>query len=139
MALAYGEDFVGTREDKVDGWEFLGSLITSSSSPNHPPLNKEAGRIMLRSEISRLGGLAKHKKYNQYGQDNPNYKNGLRVSNRRVHDDIYRKVRTALESKIITKGTCECGSTDVLAHHEDYLKAFEVKWVCRFHHAQIHK
>jgi hypothetical protein len=38
VALAYGKNFVGIRENKVDGWEFQGSLITSSSSPDHLPI-----------------------------------------------------------------------------------------------------
>jgi hypothetical protein len=40
VALAYGKNFVGIRENKVDGWEFQGSLITSSSSPGQPPLER---------------------------------------------------------------------------------------------------
>jgi hypothetical protein len=34
----------------------------------------------------------------------------------------------------------ECGSTkDVVAHHPDYEKPLEVRWLCRVHHYEVHK
>ena len=34
---------------------------------------------------------------------------------------------------------CEiCNSTDVVAHHDDYLKPLNVRWLCQAHHKQWH-
>lgn len=46
-----------------------------------------------------------------------------------------------LRSKKITKGSCEeCGTIEsVHGHHDDYLKPFDVRWLCAAHHSQWHK
>jgi hypothetical protein len=39
----------------------------------------------------------------------------------------------------IVKGTCEvCQSVKVEAHHEDYTKPLQVRWLCRTHHMELH-
>lgn len=49
------------------------------------------------------------------------------------------RVRDALRKGLITKGLCEiCGSSKVQAHHEDYSKQLEVRWLCPKHHKRIH-
>lgn len=43
------------------------------------------------------------------------------------------------DGKII-KEPCEvCGELEVDAHHDDYEKPFEVRWLCKKHHAEHHK
>jgi hypothetical protein len=54
------------------------------------------------------------------------------------------KARDALNGAIrwgkIVKQPCEvCGSIEVHAHHEDYSKPLEVKWLCQQHHIEIHR
>ena len=40
----------------------------------------------------------------------------------------------------IIKGVCEiCGSPNVEAHHDDYTKPLEIKWLCKLHHKDYHK
>ena len=91
--------------------------------------------------LASIGGKAKHAKYSQNGIDNPNYKHGLRVNNKRHHDKIYRLVRTGIETKQIRKGECEIcfKREDVFAHHNDYSEPYKIRWLCRIHHAQVHK
>lgn len=40
----------------------------------------------------------------------------------------------------LIKGPCEvCGTTEnVEAHHDDYTKPMDVRWLCRFHHCEHH-
>ena len=39
----------------------------------------------------------------------------------------------------ITKKPCEiCGSEQSVAHHDDYLKPLDVRWLCQAHHKQWH-
>lgn len=40
----------------------------------------------------------------------------------------------------VKKGPCEvCGSKAVEAHHDDYDKPLEVRWLCKKHHRAHHK
>lgn len=47
-----------------------------------------------------------------------------------------RLLKAVKSGKITKKDSCEvCGSRDQIeAHHEDYTKPFDVKWLCRAHH-----
>jgi hypothetical protein len=52
----------------------------------------------------------------------------------------HNKVKTALLNGSLVKGICEkCGSSDVRAHHDDYSKPLQVRWLCQRHHMQHHK
>jgi len=49
-------------------------------------------------------------------------------------------VRNAIRCGMLTKQPCvKCGKIKVDAHHEDYTKPLDVIWLCRRHHAEIHK
>lgn len=48
-------------------------------------------------------------------------------------------VRNALRRRIIEKLPCEiCGAIESEAHHDDYLKPLDVRWLCRDHHVEHH-
>lgn len=54
---------------------------------------------------------------------------------RRAHE----KVKIAKRDGKLVPLPCEiCGSTNVQAHHEDYSKPLEVRWLCRLHHESVH-
>jgi hypothetical protein len=46
----------------------------------------------------------------------------------------------AVYAGTIVRQPCEvCGTTEKLhAHHEDYSKPLEVRWLCYLHHRQLH-
>jgi hypothetical protein len=49
-------------------------------------------------------------------------------------------VGSALRSGRLTKAACEvCGELKVDAHHDDYTKPLEVRWLCEKHHMQLHR
>lgn len=57
------------------------------------------------------------------------------IHHRRAHD----RVLTAVLRGRLVKQPCEvCGSKDSCAHHDDYAKPLDVRWLCRNHHAQHH-
>ena len=66
-----------------------------------------------------------------------------RVESLRRRDPIKRRA-TYLTSNAIRDGRlvrqpCEvCGAEKVEAHHDDYSKPMEVRWLCRKHHLDIH-
>lgn len=48
-------------------------------------------------------------------------------------------IRNALRRGIIKKAPCEiCGDEKSEAHHDDYMKPLEVRWLCRKHHVEHH-
>lgn len=50
------------------------------------------------------------------------------------------KVQTALLSGKIEPQPCEiCGESRAYAHHDDYSKPLEVRWLCKRHHVEWHK
>ena len=56
-----------------------------------------------------------------------------------------RKEAHKLATKGVINGTiqkkpCEvCGKIDAVAHHDDYLKPLDVRWLCRTHHGIAHR
>jgi hypothetical protein len=50
-----------------------------------------------------------------------------------------RRVFVELRAGRMRRGLCFCGSRIAGAHHKDYRRPLEVMWLCRKHHAQIHR
>ena len=49
------------------------------------------------------------------------------------------KARNALYKGIIVRGACEvCGDKKSFAHHDDYTKPLDVRWLCSTHHMRLH-
>lgn len=49
-------------------------------------------------------------------------------------------VGNAIRDSLLLKQPCEvCGDIKVVAHHDDYDKPLEVRWLCQAHHVQWHK
>lgn len=64
---------------------------------------------------------------------------GNRAYRRRHRDrqNARNAVMVALRRGELTKQPCEvCGDPDVEAHHDDYAKRLDVRWLCRPHHTQ---
>lgn len=50
-----------------------------------------------------------------------------------------QEVRKAIKSGQLVRGPCEtCGESEVEAHHGDYSKPLEVRWLCKSHHEAVH-
>lgn len=56
---------------------------------------------------------------------------------RRAHNAISNAIRDGK----LTRKPCEtCGSTDkVHAHHDDYARVYDVRWLCNEHHREWHR
>jgi hypothetical protein len=53
--------------------------------------------------------------------------------------EAHAAVRVALRQGLLRRGNCEiCGSFRVDAHHENYSRPLEVRWLCRRHHQALH-
>jgi len=56
------------------------------------------------------------------------------------HERARLHLRNAVARGRITKQPCEvCGAARVDAHHPDYSKPLEVRWLCRKHHMALHR
>lgn len=52
----------------------------------------------------------------------------------------HRAVDTAIKNGSLVRQPCEvCGADRVDAHHDDYSKPLQVRWLCRGHHLQFHR
>jgi hypothetical protein len=51
----------------------------------------------------------------------------------------HNAVRNAVRNGKIIPSPCEiCGSEQAEAHHDDYSKPLDVRWLCKKHHMQVH-
>jgi hypothetical protein len=61
---------------------------------------------------------------------------GRHPGRRRVKD----AVKDAIRKGVLVKQSCEmCGAVDVHAHHDDYRKPLNVRWLCPSHHRYVHR
>lgn len=50
------------------------------------------------------------------------------------------KIKNAIARGLVERKPCEvCGEKDTHAHHDDYSKPMEVRFLCRKHHAEHHR
>lgn len=62
-----------------------------------------------------------------------------RARERNPEKHVARKaVSHAMAAGKLERGPCEiCGCDEVEAHHEDYAKPLEIRWLCRDHHREL--
>jgi len=54
--------------------------------------------------------------------------------------NAHNKVHYAMKTGKLVKGVCEiCGCSDVHAHHDDYDRPLEVRWLCVKHHGMTRR
>jgi len=69
-----------------------------------------------------------------------------RISSEQYRKKYPEKVKThsttnnAIAAGKLHRQPCEiCGATPAEAHHDDYSKPLEVRWLCQKHHTQYHR
>lgn len=63
------------------------------------------------------------------------------IRQRTLHPEKYQAryiANTAIQSGALKRLPCECCGAKAEAHHDDYSKPLEVRWLCRLHHQQHH-
>ena len=95
----------------------------------HPAMGD--GRLNKCKECTRKdvreNYMANIEKYREYDR-----KRGYRPGPR-------HKVAARMATRSLERKPCEvCGETKVEAHHDDYTKPLEVRWLCKRHHAEVH-
>jgi len=104
------------------------------------------------SEKGRLGAIAKHKKYSQIGEKNPNWKKGISKNNyhyKKIQKEKYPEKIKARESvyKAIKSGKlikpdnckiCKRRTSRLHGHHKYYNQPLKVEWCCVQCHRKLH-
>lgn len=87
-------------------------------------------RINARSEYQKTdsGKIALRNGSRAWAERNPEKTSAVHAINNAVRD-----------GKIFKKPCEICGEHKVQAHHYDYSRPLEVKWMCIYHHSQWHK
>ncbi len=60
----------------------------------------------------------------------------------RTRQRAYDRVQRALKKGDLVRGKCEIGgdcSGSIHAHHDDYDKPLDVRWLCHSHHFLLHR
>ena len=87
-------------------------------------------RILARKEYRKTpqGRAAVLRSHRKWAKNNP------------LKRDATVKVGNAVRDGRLLKQPCEvCGETVVEAHHDDYSKPLDVRWLCNEHHREWHK
>ena len=81
----------------------------------------------------------KANRYYQKNKEKINKKRKEWFKKNRYKLNAHKKVHYALKVGKIKKQPCDiCGCKKVEAHHDDYDKPLEVRWLCHKHHKRFH-
>lgn len=94
----------------------------------------ERMRHRLKSAMARLEGAATRLTPAQKAEVTEKYRSKY-PEKRAAHYAVAKAIR----AEILKKQPCEkCGAVKVQAHHDDYSKPLEVRWLCVPHHNEHH-
>jgi hypothetical protein len=89
----------------------------------------EKAKSLLTAEFHVRSQISKLKRKSPYLYNRCNRYRKLKLAS--------RTVAWAIRRRELTKKPCEiCGKPRTQAHHEDYSKLLEVRWLCRKHHRE---
>lgn len=111
---------------------------------NQAYYKKNKDHIKRETREYRIAHRVECNEYSRAYQQRPEEKQ-KRVERQREYRKKYRirfqarkKVLTALNNGELIKTPCDvCGVAKVEAHHADYTKPLEVRWLCSQHHREV--
>lgn len=123
------------------------NAIKSKEASKKYLLNLTLEQRERKNARQRKGWLAKHGKRNVSNDPalvkaREQYKNGAKNSeNRVIRHRVRSLTRAYIKAGKLLKKPCEKCFTDnnVEAHHDDYDKPMDVRWLCRKHHSEHHR
>ena len=98
----------------------------------------DAGRTQEKYVKNRNTVLTRYKKY--YKANRQRYiERNREVEKTQKHKARYLLRMAVASGEITKKGCVICGRSPSEGHHFDYKKPFDIIWLCRLHHGQIHR
>ena len=92
----------------------------------------------IRSEEAKLAS-SKFMKGRYTKEKNPLWQGGVSLKYNPVKEKAHNKIRHLKRKGIIINQPCEtCGKFPADAHHDDYTKPLEIRWLCSKHHRAFH-
>lgn len=109
-----------------DPYKYQETRAKYNRSEKGKAVAKKSAEKFLSTERGRNLTKQAHKKYAE------NNRNKIRT---------HWRIKQRIKSGAMVRGVCEkCGdSDDVHAHHDDYNKPLDVRWLCRKHHSEFHR
>ena len=106
--------------------------------------DKNKGYICSKESKRKISEALKGRRnywMDQKGEKNPNWNGGYSLSwfEDPVIKKCYNIVRLAKKREQIIKQKCEICELNGMAHHDDYKKPLEIRWLCRRHHTLFHR
>jgi hypothetical protein len=99
---------------------------------------KACARYDVRENRKRR--LTYYVEYDRLRSKNPERRSAIRSYQHPFKDAARKSLHKAVAAGEVKKSPCEvCGEVKSEAHHTDYNKPLDVMWVCRKHHADIHR
>lgn len=92
-------------------------------------------------EKNREKFRAYNKEYNRRWRQANGYHHERRSQKRYPEKERARRLlQVAVYNGSIVRSPCEvCADTTSEAHHDDYTKPLDVRWLCRRHHTEVHR
>lgn len=93
-----------------------------------------------RGRVYKCKECSKVYKRQHYLKNKENYaaKKRSRQRNSSKHKSVSAVYHAIKAGKLVRQPCEECGAEKAEAHHDDYAKPLEVRWLCRSHHRQWH-
>lgn len=141
--LRESEVIISTLPVEADRLTMEGGFNASPQPTLEKTMDNETKRLRKNESQRRYKKSEKGKKtQSKYYQSQ-----AKRDSNRRWRENpenkikrsAHNKVFEAVKSGVLKKQPCEVCGNGAFAHHEDYQRPLEIRWLCNFHHTEHHR
>jgi hypothetical protein len=121
---------MSTQEEKIKMARACGLRWYYKNKAHVQEYQRQRRRKLAETEEGKEAKRAKYRAWSAKGTRKPADKQKAAARHR---------IGTLLQSGKITRLPCEkCGDPKSQAHHDDYSKPEEVRWLCQYHHARVH-
>ena len=113
------------KDEKPDKMRLLARLRMRKwrTKESHKELDRERHKRYYQTHAEQLKAYSRN-----YYKNNPHI------------GSAHRQVQTEKEKGTLIKASCaECGDENTHAHHDDYSRPLDIRWLCAHHHMHFHK
>ena len=104
-------------------------------------MTEQKRAYMRQWRLQNRGRLREYNRlYKQTGRGRESQRLSAMRHRRRYPEKMraHNAVRNAIETGRLVRQPCEvCGTVPAEAHHDDYGKPLDVRWLCKIHHEEV--